>query len=207
MARSVSELRPSEAAAFAENSLGASADQQVKLALFLLAERDYGAARARVASAGEKGADADAAADLIRRFAPRTCGRCQGEGTVPCPACGGKGYTGVGRRPCAACGGQGKFDCPRCNAQGWVACPTCKGTGEEFRGLACQACGGRGKARCPRCKGAKQISCKHCQGTGTLTRPVVCEQCQGAKAVPCPDCGGRGMFPAPDLLRPQAAKE
>ncbi|MFW6108259.1 MAG: protein kinase domain-containing protein, partial [bacterium] len=207
VARPVSELRPGEAVAFARKRLGSSAERQVRIALFLLAERDYDAARAALAAAKEKGADVEAAADLLRRFAPRTCERCDGEGTVPCAACGGKGYTGTVKRPCDACGGQGKFDCPRCNAQGWVSCPTCNGTGEEFKGLACQTCGGRGKIRCPRCKGAKQMACKKCRGTGVLTRPEVCEECQGARIVPCPACGGRGTFPAPDLVPAGAAEQ
>ncbi len=207
MARPLAELRAAEAVTLAQASLGAPKPAHgVKLALFLLAGRDYGGARARLAAAEAQGADVAAAADLLQRFAPHTCARCKGDGTLPCPACGGKGYKGAERRPCDACNGQGKFECPKCHGLGSFTCPICKGTGQEFNGLRCAHCGGRGKIRCSRCKGTGEIKCKKCHGTGTLARPVACERCKGNKTIPCPECGGRGSFAAPDLVSPSARK-
>ncbi len=203
LAKPLAELRAPEAVAFAQRSLGKpTAEHEAKLALFLLADGDYGAARKRLAAAKANGADVSVAADLLARLAPRPCGTCKGKGTIPCPACGGKGYKGTDRQPCDACNGKGSYRCTRCDGAGSFTCPTCKGTGEEFKGLRCADCGGTGKIRCPRCKGTGEIKCKKCRGTGSLVRRVPCERCRGDRTVPCPECGGRGEHPAPDLQRP-----
>ena len=207
MARPLTELHAAEAVGFAQSSMGAPAPQHdIKLGLFLLADRDYDGARARLAAAKAKGVDVAAAADLVVRLAPRTCARCKGEGTIPCPDCGGKGHKGVDRKPCDACNGEGKFECPKCNGAGSFTCPVCKGTGQEFKGLRCANCGGRGKIRCSRCKGSGHMKCKKCRGTGILGKPIPCEGCKGKKAVTCPECGSQGSFPAPDLVPPSQKK-
>ena len=207
LAKALADLRAPEAVAFAQRSLGKpTAEHEVKLALFLLADSDYDAARARLAAAKANGADVSVAADLLARLAPLPCGTCKGETTIPCPACGGKGYKGADRQPCDACNGKGSYRCTRCDGAGSFTCPTCKGTGEEFKGLRCADCGGAGKIRCPRCKGTGEIKCKKCRGTGSLGRRVPCERCRGDRTVPCPECGGRGEHPAPDLQRPASKK-
>jgi DnaJ-class molecular chaperone len=57
----------------------------------------------------------------------KTCKKCNGSGTIPCPACNGKGESknnegvkGFSWEPCACCEGKG-----------YISCPNCEGSGEE----------------------------------------------------------------------------
>ncbi len=52
----------------------------------------------------------------------RSCRECDGLGTVPCDACGGKGGD------CAKYNRTGQYECKPCNGSG--TCPRCKGEGE-----------------------------------------------------------------------------
>ncbi len=52
----------------------------------------------------------------------RSCRECDGLGTVPCDACGGKGGD------CAKCDRTGQYECKPCNGSG--VCPRCTGEGE-----------------------------------------------------------------------------
>ena len=205
VARPLTDLRAGEAVAFAQSAFGPSTPQwEAKLALFLLADREYDAARSRLEAAKSKGADVAVAAALVARFSPRICPTCKDAKAVPCPECGGKGFTTIERKPCDACDGKGVFPCTKCRGAGRFACHACKGTGWAFKGIRCGTCGGRGQVKCPRCRGRGEIKCKKCKGTGELTRPIVCKHCKGQKTVPCPTCGSKGHFPPPDLAPPKA---
>jgi len=197
-ARPLAELKSGEALALAlEGSAAPGAQFEPKIALFLLADRDYEAGRKRLEAAKAKGTDVSEEAALFDRLAPRTCPACQGAKTVNCAACGGKGYTAAEQVRCDACRGQGKLRCAQCNGRGRLRCGNCV-NGRTVLGMACQECGGRGIVPCSHCRGGL-VTCKKCGGEGTVTEKTICEACKGKKALPCTACGAKGMLPPADL--------
>jgi DnaJ-class molecular chaperone len=60
------------------------------------------------------------------------CSRCNGKGTISCPACGGRG---VAEDPQLETGLFGEAPprpapCPGCKGRGTVVCPDCEASGE-----------------------------------------------------------------------------
>jgi len=203
LSRRLVELRTADIVDFALRGFGApSAHADARLALFLLAERDYDGARKRLEAARAKGADVAREAALIGRFSPRECPTCHGAKSIKCPECNGTGVARVERRQCDLCKGKGGGRCGFCRGTGWVRCTNCGGTGRLAGGLRCGVCGGRGRVRCSHCGGDGYLECPKCHGKGVLVTVVPCPKCHGAKRLPCPTCGATGVLPAPDLTPP-----
>ncbi|HPD14215.1 MAG TPA: protein kinase [Planctomycetota bacterium] len=206
IARRLSDLRPADVLEFALRGYGAAGAQtEAKLALFLLAERDYEGARKRLAAARAGGADVARETALLDRFSPRDCATCKGAKSISCPDCDGKGIARVERQDCDQCGGKGGGRCGFCHGTGFLRCANCNGTGRGPLGLPCNECGGNGRVRCSKCKGDGHLECSKCKGTGTLATTTPCARCKGAKNITCPDCGGKGTLPPPDLTLPTTA--
>ena len=179
-----------------------SKELEVDIALFLLAEREHAPARHRLDVAAKRGADVKAARDLLARLSPRPCARCAGNKAIPCPHCGGQGYTDVKKQPCPVCNGRGTWQCRKCNGRGWLRCARCGGRGTIARGaFRCPECGGDGRVDCPSCRRG-QVTCKKCRGTGSVTSGTPCSVCKTKKVVPCPVCKGKGRLPPPELVPP-----
>jgi len=194
-ARPLTDLKSREAVEMAtEGRSSLSRQEEYKVGLFLLADRDYLAARTILERARKQGIDADAALDILGRVAPRPCKTCKGEKTIACPNCGGKGYTDVRRERCEECNGRGWFLCRKCRGRGYLTCPNCGGRGVIAGGFRCMQCYGKGTVDCPSCRGGR-IKCKACGGDGVKTHYTVCTRCKGKKQIQCPSCGGKGYLP------------
>ena len=193
-ARPLADLKPGEALAIA--TVGAAAPNpqlESKVALFLLACRDYEAGRKHLAAAKAGGIDIAEESALFDRLVPRPCPTCHGKQTVPCPACEGKGTTGTERVECEACKGTGV--CPKCHGICRFRCTNC--FNGIVRGMPCPDCNGTGSVTCSACRGTG--SCKACGGEGRVSRRILCEQCKGKAVIPCATCGGKGQLPPLDL--------
>jgi DnaJ-class molecular chaperone len=177
--------------------VGEEADDQfrVDFGLFLLAEKDYVAARAVIETAAKKGIDVAEAQDLLNRFSPRPCPMCHGDKVVDCKACNGTGIAARTVKTCPRCNGRGGGRCPTCRGSGIVRCARCGGTGRLAAGFLCTDCGGGGRVKCARCGGDGRIRCSMCKGRGSIVSTTPCATCKGKKRVPCPKCGGKGTLP------------
>jgi len=205
-ARRLAELKTAELADLALRSYGEATPQtNAKLALFLLAERAYAAAHTRLEAARAAGGDVAHELDLLARLAPRTCPRCKGGKTIPCPDCGGKGYSKMERHDCEVCSGRGGGRCGYCRGTGKGPCTNCNGTGRTTGGTVCGVCGGTGRGTCTHCGGDGYLKCKACKAKGFIVKTTACPACKGEKSVACPDCGGTGVLPPPDLAPPGRA--
>ncbi len=198
-ARPFTDFSSRDAVALASSAFGTvTGPTERKLALFLLADRDYRGAREHFARAEKQGVDVAPDLDLMSRIAPRPCMTCHGEKIIDCPTCGGKGYTHAERVQCESCNGRGWFLCRKCRGQGWLHCANCGGTGRITGGFRCMSCYGTGRIDCPSCKKGR-LTCKKCGADGVVTKYTVCDQCKGKKRLPCPKCGGKGFLPPLDL--------
>jgi len=198
-ARSIAELKSGEALALAfDGSAAPGAQFEPKIALFLLADRDYDTGRKRLEAAKAKGTDVTDETALFDRLAPRFCPTCQAKQAVPCATCEGKGYTAIERVECETCRGKGILLCGNCRGKGRLRCGNCV-NGRTVLGMACQECGGRVFLNCTHCRGTGRVSCKQCDGDGFINRKTVCDACKGKKAVSCTTCAGKGVLPPADL--------
>ena len=197
----LTDLKTADLLGLAASSYGTVTPQNdAKVGLFLLAERDYDDAARRIEAARASGVDVTRELDLLARFAPRSCPTCKGAKTIACPDCGGKGYADIDRHDCEVCKGRGGGRCGWCKGTGRLRCTNCGGTGSIMGGFRCMECGGTGWVKCSHCGGDGKITCKACKGTGTITKITPCPTCKGQKSIPCPDCGGEGFLPPPDLV-------
>jgi len=203
--RRLRDLTTADLVALAVRGYGAvTPERELRVGLFLLAERDYDGARARIEAAKGKGADVSRALGLLERLARRDCPTCGGTGFVPCPNCDGKGYVKRQRVRCPDCGGHGFFVCRRCGGRGRIRCTNCGGRGRVGR-LPCPVCGGTGRQRCPDCGGDGRIRCVRCDGRGYLVRTIPCPKCKGEGKITCPQCKGRGTIAPPEIAPPPGA--
>ena len=199
-ARPIDALRDEEFTDLVRRGCGQVTPQtEAQLGLFFLAVRRYEAARAHIGAAKAKGIDVARELDLLRRFAPRPCADCKGRGTIPCPACGGKGIASSKTITCPVCKGKGGGRCGYCRGTGRMRCDNCNGRGRIGGGPPCLVCGGRGTVRCTHCGGDGHLTCKRCKGTGKLTKTTPCPKCKGEKNISCPTCAGKGTVPPADL--------
>ena len=204
-ARDLRELSSVDAVSLAARALDESAAPvQVKIGLFLIADRDYERARSLLAKAKAAGADASVGFDLLGRIAPRPCPTCDCAKGIACPGCDGNGYTHVQKTKCDSCNGRGWFLCRKCRGSGALVCAQCGGRGTLLgSGFRCLACTGTGRVDCASCTRGK-LRCKKCKADGIVTTYTVCQRCKGKKKIACPKCKAKGYLPPLDL--PPASK-
>ena len=58
------------------------------------------------------------------------CARCNGKGTLVCPACAGRGIVDEPQLELIREAARGSRPCPACKGKAMVACPDCEGSGE-----------------------------------------------------------------------------
>ena len=194
-ARPVTDLKSGEAVEMATGGRSSlSHQEEYRVGLFLLADRDYPSARSVLERVKKQGINADAALAILDCVAPRPCMACKGEKAIACPDCGGKGYTDARRERCEECNGRGWFLCRKCRGRGILTCANCGGRGTIAGGFRCMQCYGKGTVDCSSCRGGR-LKCKTCGGDGVKTDYTVCTRCKGKKQIQCPSCGGKGHLP------------
>ena len=58
------------------------------------------------------------------------CARCNGQGLIACPKCGGAGTLKDGQLELLTGRSSSPIPCPTCKGTGTIACPDCEASGE-----------------------------------------------------------------------------